>query len=510
MAQFKPPKFTGAPQHAARGGIPPANADAATKAARSQAGRQAFRPQAKQERPAAVPKPASASNANAQSKPALEPITETVVAPVEVESNNAADCTPPSASHAPPVQAARKKLACDSTRKRRNRRKTICFGDWVTTTPPDEAKPSKRTAKPREIARAAPASGETTPQGLLATPAAPNAAPEPSFGSAIPAQTCARMTAIAARSPRVPKTPSHAEILAMSRALNAVAVSVLPGTPGGGLGKDASEEFSGQSAEDGKTLRERLAESWNGKSYYERLAAMADASLSSDAPGSDGVADSPIAVEDEDGRRSSSESTGQIARATALMARANAKRGPSTKTTMAQTKTPIATPALALSADVSDQLSDGEGSEGSWQPARRRKSYADVVATTPQDSLSLSHSCDSGASNLMDGSEGLGGPSNERESIGSGDAALTHAIAKSEELAAELASVKEAAAVAEARFGAEIAELTQRLAQEQRARVEEATAHEARAATLEQENGALRACLGRFRAMCEDAAELLE
>ena len=28
------------------------------------------------------------------------------------------------------------KLACDSTRKKRNRRKTVCFGDWVTGTPP--------------------------------------------------------------------------------------------------------------------------------------------------------------------------------------------------------------------------------------------------------------------------------------------------------------------------------------------------------------------------------------
>ena len=37
-------------------------------------------------------------------------------------------------SHVPLSKKA--SLACDSTRKKGNRRKTVCFGDWVTGTPP--------------------------------------------------------------------------------------------------------------------------------------------------------------------------------------------------------------------------------------------------------------------------------------------------------------------------------------------------------------------------------------
>ena len=64
------------------------------------------------------------------------------------------------------------------------------------------------------------------------------------------------------------KTPSHAEILNMSKQLNSLASTLLPETPG------TVEKGVGG----GLSLKERLAESWCGKSYYERLAEMTETS----------------------------------------------------------------------------------------------------------------------------------------------------------------------------------------------------------------------------------------
>ena len=72
----------------------------------------------------------------------LEPIEESkALTPsgASLDSRGAAEARTPDISKttATASDVERKvKLACDSTRKKRNRRKTVCFGDWVTCTPP--------------------------------------------------------------------------------------------------------------------------------------------------------------------------------------------------------------------------------------------------------------------------------------------------------------------------------------------------------------------------------------
>ncbi|QDZ21403.1 hypothetical protein HOP50_05g39320 [Chloropicon primus] len=133
------------------------------------------------------------------------------------------------------------KLACDSTRKKRNRRKTVCFGDWVTGTPPPALKNRAAKASSREVEPSEDPEARSGEGDLVATP---------------PRQTvvdsCGKNGGA--------KTPSHAEILKMSKELNSLANNLLPETPG-------TTEKAGR-----QTLKERLAESWCGKSYYERLA----------------------------------------------------------------------------------------------------------------------------------------------------------------------------------------------------------------------------------------------
>jgi hypothetical protein len=153
-----------------------------------------------------------------------------------------ASTTTPDAALAPVSKTPSKKdvaLACNSTRKKRNRRKTVCFGDWVTGTPPPAISRGRNSQKNEQLK-----GGET----LLVEPAAAQVVTPPPRNNFFEKQ-------------QVPKTPSHAEILNMSKELNSLASTLLPETPGtvekGGL-----------------TLKERLAESWCGKSYYERLAEM--------------------------------------------------------------------------------------------------------------------------------------------------------------------------------------------------------------------------------------------
>ena len=159
----------------------------------------------------------------------------TAVSPPAPSGEASARTSParPAAATADEDVEAKVKLACDSARKKRTRRKTVCFGDWVTNSPP----PAIAKARAEVAAEVA---GDR-----LSTP--PRAA-GPSEPSATASNGC--------------KTPSHAEILNMSKQLSTMASTLLPETPG-------TTEKGG-----GPTLKERLAESWCGKSYYERLAEM--------------------------------------------------------------------------------------------------------------------------------------------------------------------------------------------------------------------------------------------
>ena len=177
------------------------------------------------------------------------------------------------------------------------------------------------------------------------------------------------------------KTPSHAEILNMSKELNSMASNLLPETPG-------TTEKSGR-----LTLKERLAESWCGKSYYERLAEMTcnESAEPLDADEDDTIEDLQSLLQDALNKSKSSKKIKKNKK--------NRRRRSSmnkSKLLKKSSSTPEAVKSGAISEEAEGDLDTEEGEKN------RRKSWADVVATTASTSTDESNltpyevSCDPG------------------------------------------------------------------------------------------------------------------
>lgn len=154
--------------------------------------------------------------------------------------------TPWSTSTSQQSPNTQRRLACDSARKKRTRRKTCVFGDMVTGSPLESVldgainSPKEQSRKDRRKSIGGNQSQAQHKQGRRKSMAA------------LPS---ADMT--------------HAEILRMTSELGQLADNLLPGSESVEQKKHPKDDALG-----GRSLHDALKESWKGKSYYERLQEM--------------------------------------------------------------------------------------------------------------------------------------------------------------------------------------------------------------------------------------------
>lgn len=154
--------------------------------------------------------------------------------------------TPWSTSTSQQSPDTQRRLACDSARKKRTRRKTCVFGDMVTGSPL-----------------------ESVLDGAIASPKDPSRRDRRKSigGNQSHGQHQQNRRKSMAALPSADMT--HAEILRMTSELGQLADNLLPGSESAEQKKPPKDDALG-----GRSLHDALKESWKGKSYYERLQEM--------------------------------------------------------------------------------------------------------------------------------------------------------------------------------------------------------------------------------------------